>query len=123
MRRWIVIGLAAALGTLAVDAVASSPPNVRGALMRGPVAPVCIEGKPCDAPAAGVVLVFESDGSEVKRVTTGVAGRFALRLRPGAYLVRTLAKPSLGSTLRPVRFRVPRRGVAVLRLHIDSGIR
>ncbi len=85
--------------------------------------PVCVEGKACDAPAPGVVLVFERDGSEVKRVTTGVAGRFGLRLRPGAYVVRTVSKASLGSALRPVRFRVPRRGIAVLRLHIDSGIR
>ncbi len=85
--------------------------------------PVCIEGRACDAPAPNVVLVFSTAGHEVKRVTTGVAGRFALRLRPGTYAVRTAKKPLLGSALTPAKFRVPSNGAVILRLHLDSGIR
>lgn len=123
MRVWVVIGLVAVLGAVGADASPTPSPNVRGTLMRGPVVPVCVEGKACDAPAPGVALVFSRDGAIVKRVTTGLGGRFALRLRAGVYDVRTLRTPSLGNVLRPTRFRVPRLGVATLRLHLDSGIR
>ena len=121
MRVWVAI---AATALLAVPAMASSPaPNVRGALTRGPVLPVCIEGRACDAPAPNVVLVFSAAGHEIKRVKTGVAGRFALRLRPGTYFVSAAKKSLLGSVLTPAKFRVPANGAVILRLHLDSGIR
>ena len=91
--------------------------------MRGPVMPVCIEGRACDAPAPGVVLVFSRNTVEVKRVTTGAGGRFALRLRPGIYAVRALRRPLVGSGLTPSRIRVPVTGIARLALHLDTGIR
>jgi hypothetical protein len=85
--------------------------------------PVCIEGRSCDAPAPGVVLAFSSKEADVRRVTTEVAGRFALRLRPGWYAVRVLGKPRFGSALTPARFRVPASGVLRLRLQLETGIR
>lgn len=122
MRAWWAMVFTAVLALSAGGTNASSP-NVRGVLSRGPVMPVCIVGRPCDAPAPGVVLVFSRAGADVKRVTTGAAGRFALRLRPGPYAVRALRKPLLGSALTPARFRVPASGVLTLRLHLDTGIR
>jgi hypothetical protein len=109
---------------LTASGLAASPePNVRGSLTRGPIMPVCIEGRPCDAPAVGVVLVFSKAGRDVKRVTTGTGGRFAFRLEPGVYAVRTARKPVLGNVVTPARFRVTGKGVTTLRLHLDTGIR
>jgi hypothetical protein len=122
MRALAVSAVALVLGVGAASAGAT-PPNVRGTLMRGPITPVCIEGRPCDAPAPGVVLAFSRGGVEVKRVTTGAAGRFALRLSPGVYQVRAVRRPIVGSAITPARFRVPRNQVVVLRLHMDTGIR
>jgi hypothetical protein len=59
----------------------------------------------------------------VKRVTTGTGGRFAFRLEPGVYAVRTARKPVLGNVVTPARFRVTGKGVTTLRLHLDTGIR
>jgi hypothetical protein len=124
MVRVSVAVVAAALLAVPAGSLAKEPaPNVRGTLSRGPVLPVCIEGRSCDGPAPGVVLVFSRSGREIKQVTTGTAGRFAVRLRPGFHSVRTLRKPLIGSGLSPVRFRVPATGILRLRLHLDTGIR
>lgn len=85
--------------------------------------PVCLEGRSCDAPAPGVVLVFSRSGQDVKRQTTGVGGRFAVRLEPGSYRVRALRRSPVGGGITPARFRVPAGATVSLRLHLDSGIR
>jgi hypothetical protein len=109
---------------LASTAAAGTPaPNVRGSLMRGPVTPVCIEGRSCNAPAPGVVLVFSRSGQDVKRLRTGVGGRFAVHLQPGSYQVRVLRRPVLGGGIIPAKFRVPAGASVLLRLHLDTGIR
>lgn len=123
VRTLLAIMVAALLGVPVASTAGAPPPNVKGTLYRGPIMPVCIEGRPCDAPARGVVLVFSHAGADVKRVTTGAAGRFALRLSPGWYAVRTLHKPRLGSALTPARLRAPASGVLTIRLHLDTGIR
>jgi hypothetical protein len=127
VRAFVAIVSAAAFllagSSLAATGSSQATPNVRGVLTRGPVLPVCIEGRPCDAPAPGVVLVSSRAGDDVRRLTTGVLGRFAIRLEPGVYAVRALRKPVVGSGLTPARFRVPANGAVSLRLHLDSGIR
>lgn len=126
MRRPVVIAIVAlGLATAGVGVAESGTPspNVRGTLVRGPVVPVCVEGRACDAPAPGVVLVFSRNGDEVERVRTGAAGHFALRLPAGAYGVRTVRRNLLGSGLTPSRFRVTAKGVTTLRLSLDTGIR
>jgi hypothetical protein len=122
VRAWVAI-VAAVLVAASAGFAKEPAPNVRGTLTRGPVLPVCVPEKPCYSPLPGVVLVFSRSGQEVKRVTTGVAGRFAMRLPPGTYGVRTLKRQLIGSGLTPTRFRVPTAGAVVLRLHLDSGIR
>ncbi len=123
VRAFLAIVSAAALLVASTSLAKSPSPNVRGSLMRGPVTPVCIEGRSCDAPAPGVMLVFARSGQEVRRLTTGVAGRFAIRLEPGLYSVRALRRPVAGSAITPARFRVPASGAMILRLHLDTGIR
>ncbi len=123
MRAFLAIVSAASLLLASSTAAKTPTPNVRGSLMRGPVMPVCIEGRSCDAPAPGVVLVFVRSGQDVRRLTTGVAGRFAIRLQPGAYSVRALRRSPVGGGVTPSRFRVPAGGSVSLRLHLDTGIR
>ena len=49
--------------------------------------PVCVEGRPCDRPAAGLVLRFSREGRVVGRATTDRAGYYAVRLPRGVYAV------------------------------------
>jgi len=106
----------------ACAAIAAGSSGVRGALYRGPIAPVCREGVACDAPAPGVTLVFTRAGRAF-RVRTGIAGRFSRALEPGIYLVRVAPAPAIGSGLAPRSVRVPVGGWARVRLTLDTGIR
>jgi hypothetical protein len=123
VRVLVPIVSAAALLLVSSTAAGTPAPNVRGSLTRGPVMPVCIEGRSCDAPAPGVVLVFSRSGQDVKRLRTGAGGRFAVRLLPGSYQVRVFGRPQLGGGITPAKFRVPAGATVSLRLHLDTGIR
>lgn len=94
-----------------------------GTVRRGPIVPVCVEGVPCDGPAAGVTVLITRGGAPVARVITDSAGRFHRRLRPGLYVVRalTLPGPGRGSDAKTVRVSSGRH--TRVRLLIDTGIR
>jgi hypothetical protein len=93
-----------------------------GTVSRGPIAPVCAEGQPCSAPAAGVRLTFVRDGVAVKSVVTSSTGRYRVALPAGLYFVR-IVKTSRIERLAPKTVTV-RRGVMARRnFSIDTGIR
>jgi hypothetical protein len=95
--------------------------GLRGVVMRGPTKPVCNETEPCEEPAAGVVLRFKQGDRLVARVTTGSAGGYRVKLRPGRYAVTTPGRgPGMGLTPRLVR--VPTGRVARVVFHLDTGI-
>jgi hypothetical protein len=93
---------------------------VHGVVMRGPTKPVCEMATPCSEPAAHVALLFSSRTSDVV-VRTDARGRYAIRLRPGTYTVRTGQKQSIGRGLEPTRIVV--RGPMRADFNIDTGIR
>jgi hypothetical protein len=120
MRGLAPVTLAAlALGLLAGGAGATSATGLFGVVMRGPTSPVCAIEINCEAPAAGVTLIFLRAGSEVARTTTGRDGRYRVRLRPGRYAVRATVK----RMLEPTAARVPSGRYARVDFSIDTGIR
>jgi hypothetical protein len=122
MRRLVVT--LAVVGFLASipPATASSPPSgLRGLVTLSPTRPLCIDDQPCSKPAAGVVLVFRSNGRAVARVTTKPNGTYRVLLRPGTYGV-VAPRYRIGSGVTPRTVRVPRAHVARVDLEIDTGI-
>jgi hypothetical protein len=107
-------GLAGAANPTAVTS------GLRGVVMRGPIRPVC-DG-PCEEPARGVVLRFQRGDVVVARVTTGSAGGYKVKLRPGRYAVTTPSRPRVGTGLTPRFVRVPIGRVARVDFHLDTGI-
>jgi hypothetical protein len=107
----MVLALALALGGL------------HGVVMRGPTAPVCRVGVPCERPAVGVVLTFAHARTVVARVRTDTRGRYALRLAPGTYTVGVLPSPTIGAGIRPGTVRVPPGLPARVDFLLDTGIR
>ena len=96
--------------------------GLHGVVTRGPTKPVCEVGTPCSEPAVGTTLAFVHGGRVVRRVETGRAGRYAVRLSPGLYVVRLVPPQRIGG-LKPVEVRV-RRGVDLrVNFAIDTGIR
>ena len=121
MRVFVVL-----LGALAVAASAgatTSPSGLWGVVMRGPIAPVCVAGQPCSAPAKDVTLVFVRNGRAVKRATTNEKGRYRVTLAPGLYSVRLPKKPQVGRGLEPVKARVRAQRYRRVDFSIDTGIR
>ena len=122
MARLVCIAAVIALG-VAGGATAAKTSGLRGIVMRGPVMPVCMVGKPCDEPAANVKLVFLRNGKTVAIVRTGRDGRYRVALAPGAYRVRAPGRPGIGSGIEPQTVRVPRGRCARVNFSIDTGIR
>lgn len=96
--------------------------GLRGVVMRGPTKPVCDETEPCEEPAAGVVLRFWRLDAVVARVTTGSAGGYRVKLRPGRYAVTTPSSRRPGTGLTPRFVRVPAGRVARVDFHLDTGL-
>jgi len=109
--------MAVLLATLALTG------TLHGVVMRGPTAPVCRSGMPCNEPARGAVLLFSRAGRVAARVRIGSTGRYLVRLPAGAYLVRQAAAPGIGFGIRPDRVRVVRGVSTRADFFIDTGIR
>ena len=95
--------------------------TLHGQVMRGPVTPVCKIGRPCDAPAAKVRLLFTRNGTTTSALTDA-KGFYRVRLAAGTYAVRTDQGP-FGTTPQPRTARVVAATVRRVDFHIDTGIR
>lgn len=109
--------------TALVAALAVLAGNLHGVVMRGPIAPVCRTGMPCNEPASGAVLVFSRDGRVAARIKIGATGRYTVRLAAGTYLVRQATAPRIGFGIRPDRVRVVKGASTRADFFIDTGIR
>jgi hypothetical protein len=97
-----------------VHALAVGLVLLHGVVMRGPTTPTCDLATPCSEPAAFTSLVFVRAGATPVRTRTDAHGRYAVRLRPGRYVVRV-------ARIRPTAVVVRRSMVADFA--IDTGIR
>ena len=117
-----LVALAAFVAVSAAGAATSSS-GLRGIVMRGPIAPVCVVGQPCSEPAKDVTLVFSRNGRVVRRATTSELGRYRVALPPGLYAVRLQVKQRIGRGLQPEHARVMASRFRRVDFFIDTGIR
>lgn len=101
---------------------AAPPSGLQGTVYRGPITPVCRQGKPCEAPAQGVTLIFGRSGSPSVRIQTSQDGTYRALLPAGIYSVTTGVR-SLVKTPVPRLVKVRLAHVDTLDFHIDTGIR
>jgi len=95
--------------------------GLHGTVMRGPIMPVCMVGKPCDAPAAHVTVYFTRAG-RTRAATTDEDGHYRLRLAAGIYTV-TVRRSGPGRGLEPRTVRVYAGRDRRADFHLDTGIR
>jgi hypothetical protein len=123
MRAGAVLLAALALGVVSAQVGGAAPVGTSG--LRGVVhrsLPVCLDDDgDCTAPAPGVVLRFSRAGTLVARATTGPAGGYVVRLRPGVYTVTTPAA-RVGRDLVPRRVTVPVGRIARVDFRLDTGV-
>ena len=127
-RALVVIALVASIvvAPLSAPSTAASKrtrSGLYGVVTRWPTQPVCQEGQPCSAPAAGVTLRFSRLGIVRARATTGELGHYRVRLTPGVYAVSTSPAPSIGRGLEPANVYVRRDRFRRQNFSIDTGIR
>ena len=109
--------LALVTGGASVQATTVSS-GLYGVVTRGPITPVCAAEVPCTAPAAGAVLVFSRNGTDVARVTAAGDGSYRVHLPAAAYAVRTGHR-----RLEPTTTRVYASRMRHVDFSIDTGIR
>ena len=95
--------------------------TVHGRVMRGPIAPVCRVGVPCEAPVAHATLFFTRLGRTVSAVTDA-HGYYHLELKGGLYAVKP-KRASFGRGFAPRSVRIAAGGDKRADFHIDTGIR
>ncbi len=95
--------------------------TLHGHVMRGPIAPVCRVGTPCEAPAKHTTVYFTRLGHTASTVTDA-KGYYRIRLKAGVYDVTT-KRLSVGRGLEPRKVRVVAGSDKRADLHIDTGIR
>lgn len=99
-------------------ACASTRTGVEGIVLRGPIAPVCVAGSPCEAPAYGVTVRALQNGNTVAATATDKDGRFRLSLEAGDYTIQ-----ALGRGTEPVDVHVSASKLTEVAFFIDTGIR
>jgi hypothetical protein len=118
--QWFAISAIVASCATALEPVT----GIDGLVDRGPIAPVCRLGVPCDAPFAASFEVRQG----TKRVATfssDSAGHFIVHLAPGSYvIVPTPAAPLMNPTAQARSVDVMATG-GLTRAHLtfDTGIR
>lgn len=109
---------------------ASSAPivtGIAGTAIAGPTCPVQkVPPDPSCAPrpvTGAVLVVRDSSGTEVARLTTDAAGAFQTSLPAGAYVVMPQAVTGLMGTAPEVAVIVKDRAVTPVEIAYDTGIR
>jgi hypothetical protein len=120
MRRALLIVMLTVLSAAEI-ANSSTRSGLFGVVRIGPTAPVCVAGRSCSRPAAGVTLVFARSGREA-RATTARDGTYAIVLSAGTWSVRSLAR-GIGRTVEPKRVIVRPAQRTRANFMIDTGIR
>jgi hypothetical protein len=119
------VALAAVLAALASASPAASTVSsgLRGVVTTP--SPVCLQDTPCSNPSPGVTLTFSQGGTIVKRVKSGDAGRYLIRLGAGVYSVTSTSTSTSvrGGRVRPGSVRVLKGMVRRVDFFVDTGIR
>ena len=97
--------------------------GLRGVVVRGPIAPVCVAEEPCTEPARNVTLLFSRNSRIVGRAVTDTAGRYRVRLPVGVYAVRRPGSMGIGRGIEPNHARVSAGRFSRVDFSIDTGIR
>jgi hypothetical protein len=117
----MVVAFVVAAMPMSVASGGSSRSGLEGKVSRGPITPVCIQARPCQA-AASVTLAFSRGREQVARVRSTQAGDYRVALSPGVYTV-TPAYPHPLWRMSPRSVQVPDGRYKRVNFLIDTGIR
>ena len=121
--RVLIVTICAGVVFTAAAVAATPPSGVSGLVERGPIAPVCVAGLPCSAPARHVRVVFLRGSRVAGQATTDDAGKYRLALPAGAYTVQVAGRMMHGSGADMRTVHVPATRWVKANFSLDTGIR
>ena len=119
-----ILGTAAVLATLrCTDGLGTGATGLTGQVVRGPVTPVCVAERPCDAPFSAHFTVLR-DQRRVADFTSDTLGNFLVHLPPGTYMVRAADDaPIMSPQFQVKQVVVGADALTTVTLEFDTGIR
>lgn len=97
--------------------------GLTGVVVRGPITPVCVVDRPCEAPFSAAFDVYQ-DVRRVAGFTSDADGHFTVRLPAGTYRVIPSADaPIIQPTTQVKTVEVGPVGLTEVQLQFDTGIR
>jgi len=99
--------------------------GLSGVVKKGPIAPVCRSGEPCDAPVQATLRFSRTTatGTKLYTVRSKTNGIYRISLPSGYYTVTTKERIGIDRAPRPHRVHVRRGRWDKLNFFIDTGIR
>ncbi|NEO46735.1 MAG: carboxypeptidase regulatory-like domain-containing protein [Moorea sp. SIO4A3] len=99
--------------------------TLSGQVIAGPACPDQIDSSGCeDQPVESAVLIVrDSEGQEVTRVTSDANGQFSVQLQPGRYYLEPMPVQGLLGTPGELEIVVEQMSVAPITIEYDTGIR
>jgi hypothetical protein len=119
-----MLALIVAVGASCSDSLSPTvATGLTGVVVRGPIAPVCTNDRPCDAPFSAAFDVY-ADGRRVAGFRSDAQGRFTVMLPPGVYrIIPTADAPVIQPPAQVKSVEVLPVGLTEVRLEFDTGIR
>jgi hypothetical protein len=96
--------------------------GLAGVVLRGPILPVCIVGRPCDGPFSASFHVY-SGPREIGQFVSDSAGHFSVALAPGGYTVVPDSTAPVFPRFQAKVVMVQPQGETTVTLEFDTGIR
>lgn len=96
--------------------------GLTGSVLRGPVTPVCVVSRPCDAPFSAEFHVYRGT-LEVAQFASDMTGHFTVALSPGIYTVVPDSTAPLFPRFQSRVVAVLPQGETTVTLEFDTGIR
>jgi hypothetical protein len=121
MRVVLATIVAVALTAIPTSIASRSSSGLEGKVLRGPISPVCLVTRPCQA-ATSVLLAFSRQGTVVAEVRSAPTGEYRISLAPGVYSVAPAHRVPLWR-LYPQTVRVTAGIYRRVNFLIDTGIR
>ncbi len=98
--------------------------GIRGIVLLGPVCPTdSAESSPCLTPYAANLVITDSDGNVVTRITSGSDGHFEVLLPPGDYVIQPDNGPDGNPSSIPQPVTVGPDEFEQVEVDYDTGLR
>ena len=99
--------------------------TLRGEVVAGPTCPHHINASECETQPveSALLIVLDSEGQEVTRISSDRSGQFSVRVQPGRYYLVPMPVPGLMGTPEQLEVTADQMSSTPVTIQYDTGIR